>query len=141
MPRTRHQVQVSLLVETSLTYASFRKLNEFQHFEGPPVDPLGEDSQPIAKIREAFQLQKQTASTVALSIEQSRLIQNIIYLRDPQILENLDKTITQLSQRDVFQHENLLDVKKLITENEISSRMNEQLFEALSRAKRQKPQS
>jgi hypothetical protein len=60
-----------------------------------------------------------------MSIEQSRLIQNIIYLRDPQILETLDKPISQLSQRDVFQHENFLDVKKLITENEISSRMNE----------------
>ena len=64
-------------------------------------------------------------STVALSIEQSRLIQNIVYLRDPQILDNLEKKISTLTQQDVFKHENLLDVKKLITENEISSRMTE----------------
>ena len=76
------------------------------------------------------------SSTVALSIEQSRLIQNIVYLRDPQILENLDKKITNLTQRDVFQHENPLDIKNLIRENEINSRMNEQLEHAMNRAKR-----
>ena len=54
MPRSRHQVQVSKYILTYLTHMFFRKLNEFQYFEDPPVDLLGEDSQPIAKIRESF---------------------------------------------------------------------------------------
>jgi hypothetical protein len=62
-------------------------------------------------------------SQIQLSIEQSRLIQNIIYLRDIKILENLEKGINQLTQKDVFNHENYLDIKRLIIEREASEKV------------------
>ena len=75
--------------------------------------------------------------SVQISIEQSRLIRNIVYLRDVTILDNLGKGISELTQKDVFQHENFIDVKQLIRERDISERMHDQLENAISRAKRQ----
>ena len=40
--------------------------------------------------------------SVQISIEQSRLIRNIVFLRDVTILENLGKGIDELTQKDVF---------------------------------------
>jgi len=39
---------------------------------------------------------------VQISIEQSRLIRNIVYMRDMTILDILGKTIHELTQKDVF---------------------------------------
>ena len=63
--------------------------------------------------------------SVQISIEQSRLIQNIVFLRDVTILDNLGKGINELTQKDVFQHENFLDVKQLIRERDITERMTD----------------
>jgi hypothetical protein len=79
---------------------------------------------------------KITNSQIQLSIEQSRLVQNIVYLRDIKILENLDKKINQLTQKDVFNHENYLDIKRLIVEREASEKVQEHFPESIMRAKR-----
>jgi hypothetical protein len=46
-------------------------------------------------------------------------------MRDTTILDTLGKSINELTQKDVFQHENFLDVKQLIRERDISERMTE----------------
>ena len=74
--------------------------------------------------------------SVQISIEQSRLIRNIVFLRDVSILESLGKEISELTQKDVFQHENFLDIKQLVRERDISERMTDQLETAFARAKR-----
>lgn len=55
-------------------------------------------------------------------IESNRLVPNIVYLRDTSLLQKLNKSIEQLSQKDVFQHENFVDVKELVKEREIRER-------------------
>ena len=59
-----------------------------------------------------------------------------MYLRDLKILDHLEKNINQLSQKDVFNHENYLDIKKLIRERETSEKMNDHFPESIMRAKR-----
>lgn len=61
-------------------------------------------------------------SALAESIENNRLVQNIVFLRDSSILERLNKKINQLNQKDVFTHENYLDVKKLISDREMEEK-------------------
>lgn len=56
------------------------------------------------------------------STESRQLLKNIVYLRDTSILQYLDKRINQISQREIFQHENYLDVTELIKEREIQER-------------------
>ena len=46
-------------------------------------------------------------------------MRGIIFLRDTTILENLNKKINQLTQRDVFHHENFLNINDLIKEREL----------------------
>ena len=58
-------------------------------------------------------------SSVQISIEQSRFVRNVVYLRDVSILSDLGKDIQELTQRDVFQHENFIDVKQLIRERDV----------------------
>ena len=74
--------------------------------------------------------------SVQISIEQSRLIRNIVFMRDVTILDQLGKELDELTQKDVFAHENFLDVKQLIRERDISERMTDQLETAYARAKR-----
>lgn len=69
------------------------------------------------------------------------MIHNIVFLRDVTILDTLGKGIDELTQKDVFQHENFLDVKQLVRERDISERMTEQLTDALSRAKQRHMQA
>lgn len=57
-------------------------------------------------------------------------------MRDIKLLDHLDKNINQLTQKDVFNHENYLDIKKLIRERECSEKMNENFPESIIRAKR-----
>jgi uncharacterized protein YqgQ len=74
---------------------------------------------------------------LAVSIENSRLYQSIVYLRDTTILETLEKSITQLTQRDIFYHENYLDVKKLIKDRKEEERFEaEDIDSPLQRARR-----
>ena len=59
-----------------------------------------------------------------------------MYVRDIKLLENLDKGINQLTQKDVFNHENYLDIKKLIRERETTEKMTDNFPESIIRAKR-----
>lgn len=52
-------------------------------------------------------------------------MQGIVYLRDTTFVTELGKTIPSLSQKDVFQHENLVDVKQLCKEREILEKYEE----------------
>lgn len=61
-------------------------------------------------------------SSLAEAIENNRLMQNIVFLRDSSILETVNKNITQLNQYDVFHHENYLDVNKLIADREMEEK-------------------
>lgn len=58
-------------------------------------------------------------------IESNRLIPNIVFLRDTSLLKKLDKTINTLSQKDVFQHENFIDVKELVKERQMNEKYEE----------------
>ena len=40
----------------------------------------------------------------------------IVYLRDTILLKKLDKRVEQLTQRDVFHHENNIDIKEMVKE-------------------------
>jgi len=42
-----------------------------------------------------------------------------VFLRDSSILETVDKNINQLTQFDVFHHENYLDVNKMIADRQM----------------------
>jgi hypothetical protein len=48
---------------------------------------------------------------------------NIVYLRDTTMLDLLDKTIDRLTQRDVYFHQNILDVNELIKDREVAERL------------------
>ena len=97
----------------------FRKLNAFKQFSAQSDDELGEQvrTSPRKQVEASSPSplkDRQTSllgSTVQISIEQSRLIRNVVYLRDVSVLETLGKDINQLTQRDVFQHENSVDVR------------------------------
>lgn len=60
-----------------------------------------------------------------------------MYLRDIKILDNLEKGINQLTQKDVFNHENYLDIKKLIKEREYTEKLTDAFPESVIRARRQ----
>lgn len=56
------------------------------------------------------------------STESRKILQNIVYLRDTSILQYLNKKINMINQREIFQHENYLDVTELIKEREMLER-------------------
>lgn len=134
-----HRIQVSN--EYLPNVFLHRKLKEFKAFPNQPRDKLGEQFNGCDMKKQKAENPvssspiKIPGSQVQLSIEQSRLIQNIVYLRETKILDNLEKGINQLTQKDVFNHENYLDIKKLIRERETSEQMKEHLPESVIRAK------
>jgi hypothetical protein len=105
----------------------FQQLRKFQTFKEDVMlsEELGSHFDIMAQKhlgRESKISEVNPVSSLAEAIENNRLMQNIVFLRDSSILETVNKNITQLNQYDVFHHENYLDVNKLISDREMEEK-------------------
>jgi hypothetical protein len=67
------------------------------------------------KIRDAKRRTHEEDDTEAKMDEYTHIIQNIVYARDPKIFDTKNGFV---NQREAFMHENRLDIKSLIRNNE-----------------------
>lgn len=93
--------------ESSIKGIIFRKLKEFKQIPSQQNDKLADNLNSMKlqkKVESPSPMKEHSAGlgSVQISIEQSRLIRNIVFLRDVTILENLGKGIDELTQKDVF---------------------------------------